>query len=74
MTFPTFGRHAGRLAGRPTERDGSYDPSYGNGPFASQAEWEDASLDGFTQQFVGGVFAKKNDLGAGSIETVFTPL
>jgi hypothetical protein len=52
-----------------------YDPSYGSGPFGSQSEWENASLDGFTKSgFYGGVLrtlAKKNNTSL--IETIFTP-
>jgi len=42
-----------------------YDPSYGTGPFYSQNEWENASLDGFTADgiFNGKIvkFVKPND-------------
>ena len=48
-----------------------YDPSYGNGPYASQAAWENASLDGFFKDLAGGgTVAKKNDPNV--VETSFT--
>lgn len=50
-----------------------YDPSYGNGPFTSQAAWENASLDGFSARgTVGGTpaeFVKKNNPAI--LETLF---
>lgn len=52
-----------------------YDPSYGGGPFDTQNDWENASLDGFfidTGLVVGGKrvqYAKKNDPTV--VETVF---
>ena len=51
-----------------------YDPSYGNDPYASHADWEDASLAGFTKELPNGsTFVKKNSLGANNIETVLSP-
>jgi hypothetical protein len=55
-----------------------YDPSYGNGPFASQAEWENASLDGYQKACDPGggapplIVSKPND--SSNIETVFTTI
>lgn len=50
-----------------------YDPSYGTGPFSSQSEWENASLDGFTcpgtYQGNPEILVKKNDSAV--IETIF---
>ena len=48
-----------------------YDPSYGNGPYNTQAGWENASLDGFFKEHaVLGAIAKKNDPNV--VETTFT--
>ena len=54
-----------------------YDPSYGTGPFGSQNDWENASLDGFsvTVEIIAQVFlevAKPNDPNV--VETIFTLL
>jgi len=47
-----------------------YDPSYGTGPFSSENEWENASLDGFGRDFgFIGYRYKKNDPTV--LETVF---
>ena len=48
-----------------------YDPSYGTGPFYSQNQWEDASLDGFSIKFNNNVitYARKNKVGV--VETIF---
>jgi hypothetical protein len=51
-----------------------YDPSYGGPSYASQWEWEDASLDGFFREIGGLVYAKKNDLGQNNVETLFVEL
>jgi hypothetical protein len=52
-----------------------YDPSYGNGPFTSQANWENASIDGYFKVFsYGGTdlpAAKQNTTG---LEMQFVPL
>lgn len=48
-----------------------YDPSYGSGPFSSQAAWENASLDGFLDQCGSIDVFKKND--PAQIETTLIP-
>ena len=48
-----------------------YDPSYGGTFYATQWEWEDASLDGFFRDVGTTSVAKKNDPGASNVETVF---
>ena len=54
-----------------------YDPSYGNGPFASQLEWETASLDGYVKTCDPGdgsaaISIYKAD-DSTTIETIFIP-
>ncbi|MBF0547352.1 MAG: hypothetical protein HQM08_23120 [Candidatus Riflebacteria bacterium] len=46
-----------------------FDPSYGTGPFPSQLEWENSSLDGFAIRTSEALLGKKKDLSA--TETVF---
>ncbi len=48
-----------------------YDPSYGGPSYATQWEWEDASLDGFFTIIGGVALAKPNDLGPANVETLF---
>ncbi len=44
------------------ERNGLYyDPSYGNGPFLGQNDWENGSLDGYAGGCQGGGIAFKNN-------------
>jgi hypothetical protein len=47
-----FGDHALLEIDLPDSPIKIYDPSYGNGPFSSVVEWQDASVDGFGVQFI----------------------
>ncbi len=55
-----------------------YDPSYGNGPFASQGAWESASIDGYQKACDPGgggapIIVNKSD-DASTVETTFIPV